>query len=780
LDQAIDAYRRALAIDPGQTRALFNLGNALKDNGQLDEAIDCFRRALAICSARKSGAAPRGPASASPSHADDALVAEAARIADSLLIAILLHPDYDPARIAEEHANWEQKFAQPLMPPARSFPNTPEPGRRLRIAYVSSQFCDHTVGHFLWALLANHDPSGFEIFCYSNAHRSDWITERLRGAAGVWREVASLSDERLAAMIRQDQIDILVDSSMHTDGNRLLAFARKPAPVQVTGISYPGTTGLHAVDYRLSDPFLDPLPVGGAAAEQFYSERTIHLASSFWCYTSQEQLSPAAELPAQRNGYVTFGSLGSFPKVTQPTLKLWLDVLRNVEGSRLLILAPRGSPRERVLRQFQNGGIDPARIRFLDRQPRRQHMELYHQIDIGLDTFPYNGRTTTLDSLWMGVPVVSMSGRTAVSRIGLSILSNLGLGELCGATPESCIQIATMLARDKQRLMELRSTLRQRMTRSPLADGPRFARDLESCYRSMWSNWCESTSAASRGRSAASSSTGKTRFHVLILEPPEHPYHAAFYEVAHLLELSLRSLGHEVSTAKNVPDPDATNIVLGYQALDRPPDGSWIPFQLEQLYTHPRTTKWLEILAHAAQVWDYDPANIEFLRSHGITNVTHVPIGFHPDLRRIVTGPVDIDVLHYGSLTLRRRMILDELAKRCRATSLFNIYGPARDEAIARSKIVLNVHAYEGSVFEQARVSYLLNNARCVVTEDSLYNPYREMAVSCKYEELIGRCMSLLANDPERQRLAAEAAKKFETIPMTQILAAALARFPNE
>jgi predicted O-linked N-acetylglucosamine transferase (SPINDLY family) len=754
-DQAISHYEKALSIQPDDALAMTNLGNALKETGRVGEAIEWFRKSWAT--------------------------APDARTGDCLMIALHLDPASSPQQIAQEHQRWEDAFAKPVALTRRFYSNDRKAGRRLRIGYVSPQFGDQIVGHCILALLANHDHHCFEIFCYSDTRRPDWMTEKLRQWADVWRNVVGLSDEAITAMIARDQIDVLVDLTMHMERNRLLAFARKPSPVQVTWIGYPSTTGLHAIDYRLSDRFLDPpAPDGGAGPDElYYTERTLRLPNSYWCYTPLEGLPPAGDLPVVINGYTTFGCLNSFNKVSGATLELWAAVLRAVEASRLLILAPQGSARQRVLQQLAAHGVDPARVGFLDRQPRRQYMDLYHQIDIGLDTIPYNGHTTTLDSLWMGVPVVSMTGSTAVSRGGLSILSNLGLAELCASTPDRFVQIAGDLASDRPRLAELRSTLRQRMSRSPLTDGPRFARDVESCYRSMWSSWCESTTPAiSRGGSPALQPTDKTRFHILIVQPPNNPYPAAFYDVARLLELSLRSLGYEVSGGRNTPDPAATNIVLGYQILDRPPDGSWIPFQLEQLYTHPRTAKWLEILAQASHIWDYDPSNIEFLRSRGITNVTHVPLGFHPGLRTIVPKPAEIDVLHYGTVTVRRRTILDDLAKRCRVRSLWTVYGGDRDELIARSKIVLNIHNYEDSVFEQVRVSYLLNNGKCVVTEDSQYNPYREMAVSCRYEELVERCLSLLANDAQRERIAAEGARKFEAMPMSQILAAALQFMP--
>jgi predicted O-linked N-acetylglucosamine transferase (SPINDLY family) len=459
-DDAIRLYRQALEMRPGDALTMTNLGNALKESGRLDEAIQWFRKSWATTPDPRTG--------------------------DCLMIAIHLHPDFTPPRIAEEHQHWEDAFARPVAPVGNSYPNDRNADRRLRIGYISPQFGDQIVGHCILALFENHDHEKFEVFCYSDTRRSDEMTERFRQMADVWRNVVGVSDEALAAMVRQDQIDVLVDLTMHMDRNRLLVFARKPAPVQITWIGYPSTTGLHAIDYRLSDRFLDPpAPDGGPGVnEPFYSERTILLPNSYWCYRPLEGLPAASEPPSLRNRFVTFGCLNSFNKISDLTIRLWAGVLKAVEGSRMLILAPRGSPRERVLSSFEQHGIRADPVGFLYRKPRRQYMELYHQIDIGLDTFPYTGHTTTLDSLWMGVPVVSMTGTTAVSRGGLSVLSNLGLQELCGNGPETFAEIAANLVRDRDRMTKLRSTLRQRMADSPLTDGRRFARDIESIYRS--------------------------------------------------------------------------------------------------------------------------------------------------------------------------------------------------------------------------------------------------------------------------------------------------------
>ena len=268
--------------------------------------------------------------------------------------------------------------------------------------------------------------------------------------------------------------------------NRLAVFARQPAPVQTTFAGYPGSTGLDTIAYRLTDPYLDPPGLN----DSFYSETSIRLPDTFWCYDPLVTELAVNALPAESQGHITFGCLNNFCKVNEQVLRLWARILKTVDRSRLMVLCPEGSHRQSLLDLLQREEINSDRIELMAHRPRRQYLELYHRIDVGLDTFPYNGHTTSLDSFWMGVPVITLVGQTVVGRAGLSQLTNLGLKELVAQTPEQYIQIATDLAGDLPRLAELRRTLRPRMQASPLMDAPRFARNIEAAYRQMWRNWC--------------------------------------------------------------------------------------------------------------------------------------------------------------------------------------------------------------------------------------------------------------------------------------------------
>jgi predicted O-linked N-acetylglucosamine transferase (SPINDLY family) len=469
LDESIVACEQALAIDPNFLPAHHNLGNTLRDAGELDQAVERYRIA-------SSGG--NNPASA-----------------DDLLLALLLHPNVTARQVWDEHVRWNEVYARPLAPPLLEQNGVERNGdaassktscvpvslRRLRVGYVSPDFREHPVGRFFLPLIENHDHVGFEIFCYNDSRQSDSLTERMQAKADVSRNVHGLSDEKLAGLVREDQIEILVDLTMHTKNNRLLVFARKPAPVQVTYLAYPGTTGLATMDYRLTDPWLDP-----SGQEGFYSEKSIWLPRTFWCYGPSQHAPAVGPLPAAASGRVTFGCLNLYSKVTAVMLANWARILRQVPNSRLIVHSFRGSHRERAWDIFGAEGVERERVEFVDRVLPAEYFARYQQIDIALDTHPYPGGTTTCDALWMGVPVATMAGRTTLSRGGVSILSNVGISELIARDSEQYVQIATRLAGDLPRLSALRAGLRDRVLASPLMNAPAFARDVESAYRRMW------------------------------------------------------------------------------------------------------------------------------------------------------------------------------------------------------------------------------------------------------------------------------------------------------
>jgi predicted O-linked N-acetylglucosamine transferase (SPINDLY family) len=461
LDEAVAAYRRAIALAPDHAAAHNNLGFVLKLQGRLDEALGCFRKAVEL----------QGDFAAAASNA---------------VYLLHFHPDYDAAAILAEHRRWDARFAAPLARSHAPHTNEPAPDRRLRIGYVSPHLRNHVVGHFLATLLEQHDQRRFEAVCYADVTRPDEHTRRIQSAADVWRDVVGWTDDRMARQIREDRIDVLVDLAQHMAGNRLLVFARKPAPVQVTYLGYCGTTGLAAMDYRLTDPYLDS-PGGGECVS---SEQSVSLPETYWCYGPAAATPPVGALPASQSGRITFASLNNFCKVTAPTLDAWSRLLGTLPSAQMLLHAHAGSHRDRAREFLAGRGVAPERLRFADMVPTDEYFRLYEHVDVALDPFPYGGGTTTCDALWMGVPVVSLAGRTAVGRGGLSILSNVGLPELVARDIDDYVKIAVNLASDLARLSGLRAGLRRRIERSPLMDAPRFARGVEAAYRTLWQRWC--------------------------------------------------------------------------------------------------------------------------------------------------------------------------------------------------------------------------------------------------------------------------------------------------
>ena len=471
LDDAVAAYRKAISLRPDHAESHNNLGNALKDMGRLVEALASYRRAVAI----------------RPDYAD----------ADCNLVWALHYSlEHDAAAILTELRRWNHLHAAPLAASIQPHANDRSPDRRLRIGYVSPDFRNHVVGRNLLPLLREHDHGPFEIFCYSNVARGDAFTEQFRSHADHWRDITQVGDEHAARMIRQDGIDILIDLAGHTAGNRLLVFARKPAPIQATFGGYPGGTGLATMDWRISDPYLDP----PGLSETHYVEKIIRLPHSFWCYdpaAMQVQAMGVGPLPALANGCMTFGCLNNFCKISDPTLALWSRVLKRVANSRLLVMAPPGSARQRLLQTMADLGIDAQRIAFVQHQLRQEYLQVYHRIDLGLDTYPYNGHTTSLDSLWMGVPVITLVGERSVGRAGYSQLCNLNLADLAAKDEDEFVKIAAQLAGDLPRLAQLRSSLQERMRRSALTDAAGFARGIQAAYRQMWHAWCAGSCAGS-------------------------------------------------------------------------------------------------------------------------------------------------------------------------------------------------------------------------------------------------------------------------------------------
>jgi protein O-GlcNAc transferase len=465
LDEAVISAQHALRLKPDYSDAFYALGKALEasNSGDLSQALAALRSAVAC----EPGAVT--------AHVN-------------LLHSLTFVTD-NGYEILKACKQFSDRIEAPYRNRAVQYGNDPSPAKRLKVGYVSPDFRGHCQSLFMLPLLSNHDHQACEIFCYSSVKLPDAKTESIKALADVWRDVSDLDDETLAQCIMADRIDVLVDLTMHMSNGRPLLFARRPAPVQVAWLAYPGTTGSSAIGYRLTDPWLDPVDVSGA--DDRYTERSIRLPRTFWCYEPFDKSLMVSELSSDASSCITFGCLNSPQKLTIRTFELWAQVLKKVPDSRMILLVVEGRAREEVNRRFDALGIDPSRLTYVGYQSYDAYMRTYQRIDIALDTFPYNGHTTSLDSFWMGVPVVTCIGAGPASRAGYSLCMNLGLSELVAGSDEAFVETAVALAHDRDRLRALRAGLRQRMEQSPLMEGAAFARGMEAAYRQMWTEWCE-------------------------------------------------------------------------------------------------------------------------------------------------------------------------------------------------------------------------------------------------------------------------------------------------
>ena len=525
-----DAFRRAFDLRPGDPELLFHLGRVLQQTGHAEQALACLSRAvelrpdfheahndLGIVLMEKGDlddavAALKTSTALSPDFAegynnlamawrrmgrlDRAVEAfrDAIRVRpdfweahSNLVYALNFLPEYAPERVFAEHEEWSRRHAEPLTAAARPHANTRATNRVLRVGYVSPNFRDHAVAYFFESTLAHHDPRRVLVHCYADVPRADSFTERLRRSTPVWREIAGRSDDFVADLVRQDSIDILVDLTGHTDNHRLLMFARKPAPVQVTWNGYANTTGMSAMDYRITDAYADP----PGTTEHLHSEKLVRLPEIYMTFSPPRESPPVGPPPVISNGYVTFGSFNAIAKITPQVIETWSRILHAVADSRLMVLtAAAGSARERLVRTFAEHGIASGRLEFSGRLAFKEFLSAHARADIALDPFPFNGTTTTCHTLWMGVPVIALAGKSHVSRVGVSMLSNVGLPEFVAMSEGEYIEKAAALAVNRARLQELRSGMREQMLSSPLTDGASHTRSLEDAYVKMWEDYC--------------------------------------------------------------------------------------------------------------------------------------------------------------------------------------------------------------------------------------------------------------------------------------------------
>jgi protein O-GlcNAc transferase len=506
LDGARQAFETVLQSQPANGKAAASLADILSEKGMTREALSVLAKALdleprnlpvniALAEIQKNlgdnESAANAYRSALKADPDNGV------LLSSYLFALNFLPVVSNEEVMAEHARVESFFAaaSAIVPAVECRDSK----RKLRIGYVSADFRRHSVSCFFEPLLRHHDREFCEVHCYYNHVERDDITERFEALSDRWCDIAEMSDEAVASRIVDDQIDLLVDLAGHTTGNRLGVFARKPAPIQFTWLGYLCTTGLRAIDYRLCDRYTDPPGV----AEQWQVETPARLADSQWCYQPQVSIPDVSALPILGNGYWTFGSFNQASKLNSTVVEAWANVLAAIPGSRIRIFGIVDNLHvERIRQQMALAGIAEGRIDIIGRIPIDSYFEAYREVDIALDTFPYNGATTTCDALIMGVPVASVSGERPISRGGLSLLSTLGLDDWVVDSPAKLVDMLQEQTRDPGRLAKLRSSLPQRMRNSALMDAELFSTNVEAIYRAAWRKFCNTQGGADQASEA--------------------------------------------------------------------------------------------------------------------------------------------------------------------------------------------------------------------------------------------------------------------------------------
>ncbi len=462
-----------MELAPDHVEALNGLGaNVLNNEGRIDEARAAYQQALAL----------------RPDHVS---------CHSNLLLNEHYAPEVTRAGLAQAHAEWEQWHALPLRSTWRPFSLTRDPDRPLRVGFVSGDFFYHPVGVFLAPILERLNRRSWFTACYASQQKNDELTARLTRSASLWRWVHDLNDDLLAEQVRADAIDLLIDLSGHTGRNRLLTFARRPAPVQLTWMGYVGTTGLSAIDYLIADRFhVPPHATEGVGYEEHYREQILRLPDGYLCWEPPAYAPPVGPLPALASGQPTFGCFNNTAKINPAVIAVWADILHRLPGSRLVLkyhwLDDSGL-RRRLTDLFAARGIAADRLELLGSTTHVEQLRQYNRIDLALDPFPYSGGLTTCEACWMGVPVLTWPGETFASRHSLSYLSNVGLTETVVANREDYAARAVALVSDLPRLADLRGGLRQRMARSPVCDVDRFTEHLTAAWRQVWRAWCSAS-----------------------------------------------------------------------------------------------------------------------------------------------------------------------------------------------------------------------------------------------------------------------------------------------
>ncbi len=505
IPQAIHYLETLLNLDPTYTKALHNLARIYLNHEQLTSAFNCYQQALLILPNDSKLYNSLGYILTEQARLDQAIpyfkkaltLTPTSVITHNNLLMALHYTDYPQSTLFKEYQQFDKQHALPLAPLIKPHTNSPDPQRRLKIAYLSPDFRRHAIAYFIKAILAHHNHQHFELFCYYNHPDSDDFTQEIQTYADHWINCYSLSDQDLVQHLRDQRIDLLIDLAGHGAGNRSLIFAQKPAPLQIAYLGYSNTTGLTAMDSRITDEHTDP---SDPAVDALSSETLIRLPNTYFCYSPPKEFVPIQpQLPCQHQNHLTFGSFNNYPKLSPQILHIWAQLLQQLPTAKLLIKAKQLADlqtKTALLHHFARFNLPPERLILIPSfiPSTIDNLKTYSMVDIALDSYPYNGATTTCESLWMGIPVITLVGERHVSRMGLSLLSTLKLPQLIAHSPAEYIQIAKQLALDFSTLQTLRTTLRTNLQNSPIMDASTTTQQLEHTYQTLWQQWCASHS----------------------------------------------------------------------------------------------------------------------------------------------------------------------------------------------------------------------------------------------------------------------------------------------
>jgi protein O-GlcNAc transferase len=493
-NKALDSFDKAIQLNPDYTEAYSNLGSLLSKIGQFDQAIKNYQIAI-----RKNPNYAEAYYNYANMLSDLGYMQEALENYDSCIrlennfitaysnraLTLNYCIDITADKIFKKHCELEHYLKNHLMID-QFIANKRYKNPRIKVAYLSPDFHTHSVSYFFLPLLKSHNKNLLESYCYYNNDINDGMTTMLKNTAEHWRSIKDLNDQAVVELIIKDNIDILIDMAGHTSNNRLTVFSYKAAPIQISWLGYPNTTGINAINYRFTDEIADPV----GESDQFYSEQLIRLPHGFLCYQGDETIPMQQQLPAIKNGYITFASFNNLSKINNLVINVWSKILNALPESKLVLKSKfftNSEIKSRYLNLFAKQGIEISRIRLLSFLAKKEdHLGMYNTIDIGLDPFPYNGTTTTCEALWMGVPTITLKGNRHSSRVGTSIMTHIGLEEFIAKDEQEYINIAIQLANNTLCLANIRAHLRQQLQDSTLCDSDQFAQDIEGVYANLY------------------------------------------------------------------------------------------------------------------------------------------------------------------------------------------------------------------------------------------------------------------------------------------------------